>query len=180
MGRMQSGVCGRWPTGGVRSRQVRGARLCIRATRRPESGVRWWRCGSTGGTWRIRPGPARPGRRPADRRGRARPARLRDRHRRLRPWRRGAAVEPRATERVANVPYAGSVTERVELDVDQGTAAYLRACARQRGGSMAVAAACQLRELALADSAAQHAAWAASEPSFFADAEAEREAALNA
>jgi hypothetical protein len=45
---------------------------------------------------------------------------------------------------------------------------------------MAAAAARQLRELALADSAAQHAAWAASEPSFFADAEAEREAALNA
>lgn len=45
---------------------------------------------------------------------------------------------------------------------------------------MAVAAARQLRELALADSAAQHATWAASEPSFFADAQAEREAALPA
>ncbi len=73
-----------------------------------------------------------------------------------------------------------SVTERVELEVDQGTAAYLRACARLRGGSMAAAAARQLRELALADSAAQHAVWAAGEPSFFADAEAERENALNA
>jgi len=39
---------------------------------------------------------------------------------------------------------------------------------------MAAAAARQLRELALADSAARHAVWAASEPSFFADAEAER------
>ena len=45
---------------------------------------------------------------------------------------------------------------------------------------MAAAAARQLRELALADSAAQHAVWAASEPSFFVDAEAERDAALNA
>ncbi len=44
---------------------------------------------------------------------------------------------------------------------------------------MAAAAAHQLRELALADSVTQHAAWAADEPSFFADAEAEREAALH-
>ncbi|MDQ3150540.1 MAG: hypothetical protein M3R63_02045 [Actinomycetota bacterium] len=72
------------------------------------------------------------------------------------------------------------MTERVELEVDQATAAYLRACARRCGGSMAVAAARQLRELALADSAARHAVWAASEPSFFADAEAERQAALSA
>ncbi|MGH3567378.1 MAG: hypothetical protein ACRDRH_15365 [Pseudonocardia sp.] len=72
------------------------------------------------------------------------------------------------------------MTERVELEVDQSTAAYLRACARQLDGSMAAAAERQLRELALADSAARHAAWAASEPSFFADAEAEREAARTA
>ncbi|MGH3611392.1 MAG: hypothetical protein ACRDRK_01970 [Pseudonocardia sp.] len=72
------------------------------------------------------------------------------------------------------------MTERVEFEVDRGTAAYLRACARRRGGSMADAAARQLRELALADSVAQHAVWAASEPSFFADAEAEREAARSA
>jgi hypothetical protein len=78
------------------------------------------------------------------------------------------------------VQYAETVTERVELEVDPGTAAYLRACARRRGGSMAAAATRQLRELALADSVAQHAAWAAGEPSFFIDAEAEREAALNA
>ncbi len=45
---------------------------------------------------------------------------------------------------------------------------------------MAAAAARELRELALADSVAKHAAWAAGEPSFFADAEAEREAALTA
>jgi hypothetical protein len=45
---------------------------------------------------------------------------------------------------------------------------------------MAAAAARQLRELALADSVARHAAWAAGELSFFADAEAEREAALSA
>jgi hypothetical protein len=70
------------------------------------------------------------------------------------------------------------VTERVGFEVDQGTAAYLRACARRRGGSMAAAR--QLRELALADSVARHAAWAAGELSFFADAEAEREAALSA
>lgn len=76
--------------------------------------------------------------------------------------------------------YADLVTERVEFEVDQGTAAYLRACARRRGGSMATAAARQLRELALADSVAQHAEWDAREPSFYADAEAEREAALNA
>jgi hypothetical protein len=71
------------------------------------------------------------------------------------------------------------VTERVELEVDQGTAAYLRACARRRGGSMAATAARQLRALALADSVQQHAAWAAQEPDFFADAEAERDAALS-
>lgn len=76
--------------------------------------------------------------------------------------------------------YAHLVTERVEVEVDQGTAAYLRACARQRGGSMAAAAARQLRELALADSVAQHARWAADNPTFFDDAEAERQAALSA
>lgn len=36
-----------------------------------------------------------------------------------------------------------------------------------------------LRDLALADSAAQHARWAETEPMFFADAEAERDAALS-
>lgn len=72
------------------------------------------------------------------------------------------------------------MSERVELEVDQGTAAYLRACARRRGGSMAVVAARQLRELALADSTAQHATWAAGEPSFFLDAQAERDAAATA
>ena len=75
------------------------------------------------------------------------------------------------------MPYARRVTERVELEVDQGTAAWLRACARSRGGSMAVTAARQLRALALADSVQQHADWASDEPDFFADAQAARDAA---
>jgi hypothetical protein len=70
--------------------------------------------------------------------------------------------------------------ERVEVEVDAATARYLRACARQRGGSMGEAAARQLKELALADSVARHAAWAASVPSYFEDAEAERITALSA
>jgi hypothetical protein len=76
------------------------------------------------------------------------------------------------------VPYAVPM-ERVEVEVDVGTATYLRTCARRRGGSMATAAARQLRGLAVADSARQHAAWAAKEPEFFQDAEAERSAALS-
>jgi len=76
------------------------------------------------------------------------------------------------------VPYA-VLMERVEVEVDAGTARYLRACARLCGGSMATAAARQLRELAVADSARQHAAWTAREPEFFQDAEAERGAALS-
>jgi hypothetical protein len=73
--------------------------------------------------------------------------------------------------------------ERVEVEVDAATARYLRACARQRGGSMAEAAARQLKEVAeraLADSVASHAGWAASVPSYFEDAEAERTTALSA
>lgn len=42
---------------------------------------------------------------------------------------------------------------------------------------MAAAAAGQLRALALADSVQRHAEWAAAEPDFFAEAEAERDAA---
>ncbi|MGH3919448.1 MAG: hypothetical protein ACRDSG_10510 [Pseudonocardiaceae bacterium] len=51
------------------------------------------------------------------------------------------------------------MTERVECDVDETTAAYLHRCARQRGISMGTAAARQLRELALADAARALAAW---------------------
>lgn len=70
--------------------------------------------------------------------------------------------------------------ERVEVVVDPATAKWLRACAGTRGGSMAEAAARQLRDLALADSAAKAATWAAEHPTFFEDAEAERIAALDA
>jgi hypothetical protein len=42
---------------------------------------------------------------------------------------------------------------------------------------MAAAAARQLRALALADSVQQHADWAATEPDFFTDAQAERDTA---
>jgi len=79
---------------------------------------------------------------------------------------------------VVGVPYV-VLMERVEVEVDAGTATYLRACAGVRGGSMATAAARQLRGLAVADSARQHAAWAAKEPEFYQDAEAERDAALS-
>lgn len=74
--------------------------------------------------------------------------------------------------------------ERVEVvvgddrvAVDPATARWLRSCTRKRGGSMAEATVWQLRELALADSVRQHAAFFAERPSFFEDAEAEREAA---
>ncbi|MDQ3763753.1 MAG: hypothetical protein M3460_19705 [Actinomycetota bacterium] len=51
------------------------------------------------------------------------------------------------------------MTERVEFDVDETTAAYLHRCARQHGLSVGAAAAGQLRDLALADAAAALAAW---------------------
>ncbi len=51
------------------------------------------------------------------------------------------------------------MTERVEFDVDETTAAYLLRCAHQRGVSIGAAAARQLRELALADAARALAAW---------------------
>lgn len=70
--------------------------------------------------------------------------------------------------------------ERVEVVVDAATARRLRTCARTRGGSMAEAAAHQPREMALADSVRQHAAWYAEHPTYLEDAEAERIAALSA
>jgi hypothetical protein len=70
--------------------------------------------------------------------------------------------------------------ERVEIIVDPATARWLQACARVRGVSMAEAAARQLREDALADAVAKQAAWLASNPTFFEDAEAERIAAAEA
>lgn len=69
------------------------------------------------------------------------------------------------------------MTERVELEVDPGTAVYLRNCALRRGESMAAVAARQLRRLAQEESAARHAEWLAAHPTFFEDAEAERIAA---
>jgi len=51
------------------------------------------------------------------------------------------------------------VTERVEFEVDQTTAAYLHQCAHQRGISIGTAAAHQLRQLALTDAARSLAAW---------------------
>lgn len=65
------------------------------------------------------------------------------------------------------------------MQVDAATASWLRSCARVRGGSMAEAAARQLHELALADGVAKLAVWAQDNPTFFEDAEAEREAALD-
>ena len=74
--------------------------------------------------------------------------------------------------------YPGPVTERVELDIDPGTAAYLRGCAGRRGGSIEAAAVRELRRLALADSADRTFRWFAEHhPTFFEDAEAERIAA---
>jgi hypothetical protein len=63
------------------------------------------------------------------------------------------------------------------LDVDPGTAEYLRNCAHHRGESMAAAAARQLRRLAQAESTARHLEWLRAHPTFFEDAEAERIAA---
>lgn len=51
------------------------------------------------------------------------------------------------------------MTERVEFEADETTAAYLHRCAHQRGVSVGVAAARQLRELALVDAARALAAW---------------------
>jgi hypothetical protein len=51
------------------------------------------------------------------------------------------------------------VTERVEFDADDTTAAYLHRCAHQRGLSVSAIAASQLRDLALTDAAAALAAW---------------------
>lgn len=51
------------------------------------------------------------------------------------------------------------MTERVELEVDATTAAYLHRCARQRGISVDTAAVHQLRDLALVDAARTLAAW---------------------
>ncbi len=55
--------------------------------------------------------------------------------------------------------YPRRMTERVELDVDETTSAYLHRCAHQRGVSVEAAAARQLRELAWADAARALAAW---------------------
>ncbi len=57
------------------------------------------------------------------------------------------------------MPYPPRMTERVEADVDETTAAYLHQCAHQRGVSVGAAAAHQLRELALADAVRALAAW---------------------
>ncbi len=69
------------------------------------------------------------------------------------------------------------MTERVELEVDPGTAEYLRNCAHRQGESVAATAARQLRQLAVAESTARHIEWLEAHPTFFEDAEAERIAA---
>ncbi len=51
------------------------------------------------------------------------------------------------------------MTERVEFDVDETTAAYLHRCAHQCGVSVSAVAARQLRELALVDAARALATW---------------------
>lgn len=70
--------------------------------------------------------------------------------------------------------------ERVEVEVDEATARWLRGCAQQRGQSVAVAAAAQLREDALAAAARSFGRWLDERPSYVEDAEAERDAALHA
>lgn len=55
--------------------------------------------------------------------------------------------------------YALGVAERVELDVDETTAAYLHRFAHQRGVSVGIAAARQLRALAWADAGRALAEW---------------------
>ena len=65
-------------------------------------------------------------------------------------------AEQRSTN---DLSYPRYMTERVEFDVDEITAAYLRRCAHQRGVSIGAAAAGQLRELALVDAARALAAW---------------------
>jgi hypothetical protein len=76
------------------------------------------------------------------------------------------------------VSYPGRVTERVELDIDPGTAAFLRSRAGRGDGSLGAAAVRELRRLAMADSADRTFRWFAEHhPTFFEDAEAERIAA---
>jgi hypothetical protein len=50
-------------------------------------------------------------------------------------------------------PYPRHMTQRLEFDVDEMTAAYLHRCAHQCGVSIGAVAARQLRELALVDAA---------------------------
>jgi hypothetical protein len=69
------------------------------------------------------------------------------------------------------MPYPRHVTERVEVEVDETTAAYLHRCAHRGGISVSAAAARQLRELALANAARALAAW---DPhGFYAEAQTE-------
>jgi hypothetical protein len=65
----------------------------------------------------------------------------------------------RNTPALHDLSYSLRMTERVEFDVDETTAAYLHRCAHQRGVSVGASAARQLRELALADAARALAAW---------------------
>ncbi len=58
-----------------------------------------------------------------------------------------------------DLSYPPHMTERVEFEMDETTAAYLHRCAHQRGVSVGIAAARQLRELALIDAARALAAW---------------------
>jgi hypothetical protein len=67
----------------------------------------------------------------------------------------------------------------VTVKLDAGTARFLQTCV-QRGGTIAAAAAEQLRALALADAARHITAWEAAHPGYAEDAEAEALAALDA
>jgi len=67
--------------------------------------------------------------------------------------------------------------ERLEVDVDATTAAYLRRCSRR--GDLAAAAAAALHELAVKDAATSMAAWYTRHPGFAEDSVAETEQALD-
>ncbi len=72
------------------------------------------------------------------------------------------------------------MAERVEIELDPHTAAWLRRRCAQRGGSLAAAAAEQLRADAWASSVDGLSAWYAARPGFVEDSERETEEALAA
>ncbi|HEU0128688.1 MAG TPA: hypothetical protein VFQ48_08810 [Pseudonocardiaceae bacterium] len=68
--------------------------------------------------------------------------------------------------------------ERLEIELDPQTATWLRRRGTQRGGSLAAAAAAQLRADALADASRSMAVWYADRPGYVEDALTETAEAL--